>query len=200
MRSHSKKFSVHYLPEATQAHRRCIMRWRIPLVAVFALFMAVSCDQQLVEPPTDEAAASPLFAPNSNANKFVWHGDDSWVLDCGGESLDVTMVGWGQFMPKTGSRSDEVDVFHLVFTYTNGDGDTFVWRDVGPDHWYCSDSECFVTVTGTSTASGTTGRDEIVVGHVVMKLDGPFGNPIEVVFVAGRALGSVDDLACDALT
>lgn len=37
------------------------MRWRIPLVAVLALFVAVSCDQKLVEPAADEVASEATF-------------------------------------------------------------------------------------------------------------------------------------------
>jgi len=38
------------------------MRWRIPIVVLLALFVAVSCDQQLVEPATDQAVAeAPAF-------------------------------------------------------------------------------------------------------------------------------------------
>lgn len=38
------------------------MRWRIPIVVLLALFVAVSCDQQLVEPTADQAVAeAPAF-------------------------------------------------------------------------------------------------------------------------------------------
>ena len=37
------------------------MRMRIPLVAVLALFVAVSCDQKLVEPAADQVAEAPAF-------------------------------------------------------------------------------------------------------------------------------------------
>jgi hypothetical protein len=106
-------------------------------------------------------------------------------------------------MPADGNGNKDVfdfsgglGVFHLVLTYTNASGDTWVWRDVGPDHWYVDDDgDLIVTITGRSTASGTPARDEIVVGHVVLNVtDGV------VVSVAGRSLGPVDDLACDALT
>ena len=176
------------------------MLWRIPLVALVSLFLVVSCDQRPFEPIEDDAAATPIFSPKSNANKFVWDFDDEWSEVCsGGQTIDATMVGWGQFMSKKSVRTLEVDVFHLVFTFTYG-GDTFVYRDVGPDHWYCTDSDCFVSVTGRSSASGTTDRDEINIGHAVMRLDGPFGDPVEVVFIAGRGLGTLTDMACDALT
>jgi len=37
------------------------MRWRIPLVLILALFVAVSCDQQPVEPDVQESAVPTLF-------------------------------------------------------------------------------------------------------------------------------------------
>ena len=37
------------------------MRWRTPLVALLALFVAVSCDQQPVEPAADQVAEAPAF-------------------------------------------------------------------------------------------------------------------------------------------
>lgn len=62
------------------------MRWRIPLVAVLALFVAVSCDQQPVEPPADQAAEAPAFnfsnGPNEpgNSGVFRWEEDSRWYF------------------------------------------------------------------------------------------------------------------------
>ena len=43
------------------------MLWRIPLVALLALFVAVSCDQTLVEPAADQAVAeAPAFNWTNN--------------------------------------------------------------------------------------------------------------------------------------
>jgi len=66
------------------------MRWRIPLVVVLALFAAVSCDQQLVEPPQETAVTSPTFdfsngpaepgasiVVRSEFDDFFWRFDDS---------------------------------------------------------------------------------------------------------------------------
>jgi hypothetical protein len=52
------------------------MRWRIPIVALLALFVTVSCDQQLVEPTADQAVAeAPAFNwmnNPDNGNFKVW--------------------------------------------------------------------------------------------------------------------------------
>jgi len=37
------------------------MRWRIPLLLALVAFVAVSCDQQLVEPTEDQVAEAPTF-------------------------------------------------------------------------------------------------------------------------------------------
>ncbi len=71
------------------------MRWRIPLVAVLALFVAVSCDQQPVEP---EPAETALFAGADVENEFiyVWPWRLTW-MDAdrdAGEDWDVLLLGY----------------------------------------------------------------------------------------------------------
>jgi len=51
------------------------MRWRIPLVVVLALFVAVSCDQQPVEPQVDEVTA-PLFNMGQGVTHHVSLGSN----------------------------------------------------------------------------------------------------------------------------
>ena len=60
------------------------MRMRIPLVAVLALFVAVSCDQQLVEPADEAAVETPAFNYSNNdgwlANgKIFRHAHDEFI-------------------------------------------------------------------------------------------------------------------------
>jgi len=43
------------------------MRWQISLVAVLALFVAVSCDQQPVEPQLQQETVAPLFSSGHGA-------------------------------------------------------------------------------------------------------------------------------------
>ena len=136
---------------------------------------------------------------DGHGNKFVFTSVGSFPVDCGSEDITGHFDGWGQghvFGPPN-NRHVELGVFHFVFTYTNADGDEFVWRDVGPDLQYEVDGVLFVAITGRSTASGDAGRNNVVLGHVVIR--DPFGTP-DVVFVAGKDLGPLDDLACDALT
>ena len=58
------------------------MRWRIPLVVVLALFVAVSCDQQPVEPAADQVAEAPAFDwmnNPDNGNFKVYRDAFAWI-------------------------------------------------------------------------------------------------------------------------
>jgi len=58
------------------------MRWQIPLVVVLATFVAVSCDQQPVEPAAEQVAEAPAFnfmnGPET-AGPHVVRYDAGWV-------------------------------------------------------------------------------------------------------------------------
>jgi hypothetical protein len=73
------------------------MHWRILLVAVLALFVAVSCDQQPVEPPTDQVLTAPTFnfmnGP-ANAGPRVFRYQDQWGA-VGADSKKELMVFLG---------------------------------------------------------------------------------------------------------
>ena len=60
------------------------MRWQIPLVVALVTFVAVSCDQQPVEPLADQVAEAPAFNYSNNdgllANgKILRHGHDGFI-------------------------------------------------------------------------------------------------------------------------
>ena len=177
---------------------------------VFAAGLVALVAFGCTDPPTTPTALNdqPFFSQggvpgDGNGNKDVFSWDDTFLVTCiSGEVITLNDVGWAQFRSfgPPNNRNVELGVFHLVETYTNAGGDTFVWRDVGTDRIYFSGDEVFVSIVGTSTASGNINRDVIVVGRVVLKLDAPFGDPVEVVSVAGRELGAIDDLACAVLT
>ena len=110
--------------------------------------------------------------------------------------LWLDLEGWFQIRFFDGrSRSVELDVFHINGTYSNAAGDTWVWRDRGPDHYYLDgDGNLIVAITGR------TGLNNI--GHVVFNLDSE-----EVLLQAGRTpfggeLFEVDTdaYACETLT
>jgi len=143
--------------------------------------------------PVSPLQDRPVFAQvpaAGNGNKLVFPFAFDLQADCNGEILANKVVGWVQVrvfdQPK--NRNIELDVFHSVATYTNSAGETFVFHDVGPDHYYLEDGNLIVAITGRSTGSG-------VIGHVVVNL-----STGEVELIAGSAFGTVDAIACAALT
>ena len=70
------------------------MRWRIPVVLILALFVAVSCDHQPVEPEPDETA---LFARADVNNEFIytWPARITWMdNDPETDPPDVFLIGY----------------------------------------------------------------------------------------------------------
>lgn len=170
---------------------------RVPLFGTI-LFVFACENPQPVAPSLDP---SPRFAQapsDGNGNKRVFQFDFTFPVSCGAATIDRNVRGWFQvqLFGQPNNRNVELDVFHGTNTYTNSAGETFVWHDVGRDHYYLdSDGNLIITITGPSTASGNLARDHIVIGHVVINL-----TTGEVKMVAGRELESVNELACAALT
>ena len=175
------------------------MRWRIPLVVALVAFVAVSCDQQPVEPPTDDAAATPLYSPaDGDGNKRVFEWDDYYegFVDCGGGVyLDLHDNGFAQRTPASGTtdKGRKKWVWHINLTYINPvTGKSFTVHDVGPDKWYVDkDGNVIHTITGRSvTGSG-------VIGHVVLD-----DETDEILSVSGKPFNwdDADALACKKLS
>ena len=155
------------------------------------LLTATGCDNPGPVSPTTHEPAHAKAPADGNGNKLVFSIDETFPVNCGDEELVAHAVGWFQvrLFKGAGNRNVELDVFHLVQTFTNLAGESFAFRDVGPDHYYFDDEgNLIVTVTGRSTGSG-------VIGHVVIDL-----TTGEVKFVAGKDFGSAEALACEALT
>jgi hypothetical protein len=78
-------------------------------------------------------------------------------------SLDV--AGFIQFKEFDGEGNPnlELAVFHIDATFSNSDGDSWTWRDRGPDRSYVdSNGDVILTITGRSGANN--------IGHVVLNL------------------------------
>jgi hypothetical protein len=113
-----------------------------------------------------------LAAPQGNDNKFVFEWEESWPVDCdwdGTPDLWADMTGWfqGKYF-KGKSKNVELNIFHLDTLYTNDSGETWVWRDRGPDRYYYLSNddgipEFHVALTGRSGWN--------IIGHVVWNLD-----------------------------
>ena len=141
-------------------------------------------------------------APNDgNGNQFVVVVDETVPVDCGaGGTIEGHASGWfkGREFQGGGNRNIELTVFHLVLTYTNEDGATFRYIDVGPDHSYIDNDGNFV-ITITGRPGGSNGAS--LQGHWVLVFDAPppAGNLISITS-HGNLGPTSDELACDALT
>ena len=69
------------------------MRWHIPPVVVFALFVAVSCDQQPVEPLTEQVGEAPILnftnGPSETGNGFRWTEDGFFFSSSYAKKQDI---------------------------------------------------------------------------------------------------------------
>lgn len=160
-----------------------------PLV-VGVLFAVSGCSDS--DPLSSLPSDGPLFEQvpaDGNGNKEVIPVDLEIpdVVTCeGGATLSVHVVGWIQI--REVSQPFVGTTFHLVFTYSNAAGETFVWRNIDSDHFYIDENGDLIdALTGRS---GLTG----FIGHIVINI-----NTGEVEFLAGKEVFA-EDLACAALT
>jgi hypothetical protein len=160
---------------------------RARITASIMMPLLLACD---AGSPVSPLIGTPSFAPAGTDNKEVITVDDPpFTFECdGGAVLTGQLSGWFQLMGGQGGNL-ELNVFHLLFTFTNpATGQTFLFRDIGPDRVFERDGDLYIAITGRSTASG-------VIGHVVFNL-----TTEEVVLVAGKSFGDVFVLACETLT
>jgi hypothetical protein len=156
------------------------------------LFLVTGCgNSDPASPPTDTPAFAQVPA-TGNGNKIVDSFDHPFPsVDCGGgEILDAHIKGWVQtrFFDQPNNRNVELDVFHSVLTFTNSAGETFTFHDLGPDLVYFDHGLLVVALMGRIGSEG-------VIGRLVINTDTG-----AVEFFAGKDIGDVNDLACQALT
>jgi hypothetical protein len=88
------------------------------------------------------------------------HCDDDGIADL---SLDAVGFVQGKQFSGTNNRNLELTVFHVDLQFSNSSGETWVWRDRGPDHVYANgDGDIILTITGRSGLNN--------IGHVVLDL------------------------------
>ena len=120
--------------------------------------------------------------------------EESVDIACNGDTIHRDLDGWVQvnrFGPAN-NRNVEVARFHSVFSYSNDDGDTWGFREVGVGHVFFPGDEPHVRVSGRSFSTPFGGP--AVFGQFVLKLS------TGEVAVTGHVFGVVDDAACAALT
>jgi len=106
------------------------MRWRIPIVAVLALFVAVSCDQQPVEPPADGSIVTtvPTFANGAT----VFRGDFGCaVVDGNGHWFPPDFTYCGTEVA-TYSQNGNASITVQVSGVPNTTGKTVHWGPYNP--------------------------------------------------------------------
>jgi hypothetical protein len=169
------------------------MRQTLIPALVSACFLITGCDRPELVAPEAEPVAFSTAPADGNGNKFVVTFDDTFLTDCGGETINLNITGWFQARAFTqpSSRNLELDIFHQIWTYTNTAGDTFVYPAVGPNRF----SLDVKTGEQILEVSGRSGGAEGIIGRFVLNLD-----TFEVEFLAGQDLGSIDERACEALT
>lgn len=145
---------------------------------------------------TTAVAATPN---DGNGNKLVIpleFGPFPVVCDSD-DVLTVEGQGWVQEQELNSERNVFKANFFLNSTYTNPAGDTWLFRDRGPDRVYLVEGVPFVAINGRAGGSGVIGHVVInlATGEVIQQAGNPIGEG-----VPGDEPGSVDDAACQALT
>jgi hypothetical protein len=171
------------------------MSRQILAVAFLGTLVAVTaCDTptSIAAPAAMTVALKSAQAPaDGNGNKQVFTidvGPDP--ITCpNGEVISRHITGWVQvrFFDQGGSRNVELDVFHQNFTFTNADGKSWTWYDVGPDRVWLEDGDLMVAVTGRAAGAN--------IGRFVINL-----TTGEVVFQAGKDVAAPRVYACENLT
>jgi hypothetical protein len=129
------------------------MRWRIPLVVVLALFVAVSCDQQPAEPPADQVAEAPAFNWMNNPDngnfkvyrdvfdlRVCWSDSNNGLRVCQSTVL-LSQAGWpgtpeGGPEPDCGLQEAEGSVdYQDVGTYVGDIPESWLHAHQQGDAW-----------------------------------------------------------------
>lgn len=165
------------------------------ILATILVCAALGCTNS--EPLAPLAASRPVLqqAPaDGNGTKVIIPVVEFLpnLITCkSGAMLSVRVLGWIQFNELT-AADREVRIFHLVFTFSNAAGQTFVWRNIDSDHFYIDkDGNLIDAIVGRHGVG-----DELhggVIGRLVINV-----TTRTVEFVAGQNVDA-GDRACAAL-
>jgi hypothetical protein len=167
---------------------------------LLGVISAVGCsDQTSPIAPASKAGggivASVEAPADGNGTKEVitLSGDAPDPFTCpNGEELILHVEGWIQlrFFPEPNNPHVELDNFHVVHTWSNSAGDTFVDQEILAEHYYFdrTTGDLILAFTGKLSFLG-------IVGRLVIDLDTD-----EVLFVTGPGFPDHLARACAALT
>jgi hypothetical protein len=140
-------------------------------LAVPAICLGSACTSS--EPLSPLTVGQPAFqqAPAAGQAKEIIAVDvelPGLIACANGTSLDVHVIGWIQLHAPT--RADRaVTNYHLIFTFSNAAGETYVWQNVNSDHLYFDrNGDLIVAVTGRHGVSDPLHSG--VIGRLVINL------------------------------
>jgi hypothetical protein len=169
----------------------------VPAVAlVGTLLTALACDNP--QPLAPSVSHEPLIAQfaqapaDGNGSKQILALDFTFPVDCGAETITGHALGWIQIRTfgRPDTRNVEVLVVNLLFTMTNSAGATFVWREVGIDHFTIDQDGALLRAV-----IGRGGGEFGIIGRLVINQDTGL-----LEFVAGNDVGNAFVNACAELT
>ena len=160
----------------------------LPLVLATTALALAGCTP---DAPLAPDATAPILATapaEGGDRQIVIEWDFSATVDCGDESISSLLTGWAKvrFTPHFDNHSPRLDVYQVVYTYTNDQGDRWVYHAVGPARFWQEGDFVYLQETG---------RVEVQIGLIRYNL-----LTGEVLFVAGPSQAPLDDQACAALT
>jgi hypothetical protein len=109
------------------------MYWRIPIIGVLALFVAVSCDQQPVEPRQDDLGATlSKVIHDSWVDTWDASGNLEWV-ECANDGAGENLATFGTFDIHYRSRTTPSGnvIWQWKFDYWTDTPSSFVGQDSG---------------------------------------------------------------------
>jgi hypothetical protein len=169
------------------------MRTQIRVVSVLTGFFAVfGCGNEPLANSAKETAVQANAPADGNGRKQVnVLNFDAGPFTCpSGEELILHVEGWSQIRTFSNSNRVELEVFHVVHTWRNSAGATFVDLEIGPDHYYIDKNTGHLILASTGKLSFAG-----VMGQIVTDL-----TTGEVIFVTGPGFPDHLELACEALT
>jgi hypothetical protein len=166
---------------------------RIRAVPVLAIVISVlGCGNEPLANSGRETAVQANAPADGNGTKQVnVLNFDAGPFTCpSGEELILHVEGWSQIRTFSNSNRVELEVFHVVHTWRNSAGETFVDREIGPDRYYIDKNTGHLILASTGKLSFAG-----VMGQIVTDL-----TTGDVIFVTGPGFPDHLALACAALT
>jgi len=148
------------------------MRWQVSIIAVLALSLVVSCDQQPVEPVADTAAEIPAFKIGNGPSEsgVVLRGETGWALAVTDFESGLQLI-LGTDIVEYCSGIIDFDVVSFMDVWVNDRPllSKIHGEDVRTTVWPFTDFDCGLFTTVDPVASGvsdvvTTDNDVFGVG------------------------------------